>query len=178
MEKYYNQVRRKINSFIAEVISRDLAMKEKHYQRKLNELYEELNELNRHQSEMSRLLIRFSDSKETRDFILSCLRDTEKDIRKVEKSIRSLASNSNKKAGSNWITQEMIENAKNYPFSSLIELKRNMALCPFHDDRRPSLSVKNNRFHCFGCGLSGDTIKFVMLRDGLSFPEAVRLLQF
>lgn len=51
-----------------------------------------------------------------------------------------------------------------------------MGRCPFHDDRRPSLSVKDGGFRCFGCGKSGDVFAFVMERDGLDFPAAVRAL--
>lgn len=52
------------------------------------------------------------------------------------------------------------------------------ALCPFHQERTPSFAVSSERglFHCFGCGVSGDVIGFVMRYDGVSFPEAVRKL--
>jgi DNA primase len=51
-------------------------------------------------------------------------------------------------------------------------------LCPFHDERTPSFSVnaENKLYHCFGCGASGDAIKFVEESDGLNFPEAVEML--
>jgi DNA primase len=51
-------------------------------------------------------------------------------------------------------------------------------LCPFHDERTPSFSVnaENKLYHCFGCGASGDAIKFVEETDGLNFPEAVEML--
>src|SRR4051812_15568940 len=51
-------------------------------------------------------------------------------------------------------------------------------LCPFHDERTPSFSVnaENKLYHCFGCGASGDAIKFVQETDGLNFPEAVEIL--
>lgn len=47
--------------------------------------------------------------------------------------------------------------------------------CPFHSDRTPSLIVfpDSNRFHCFGCGESGDAIHFVQLFDGVNFGEAI-----
>ena len=47
--------------------------------------------------------------------------------------------------------------------------------CPFHDDATPSLSVGGvpDRFHCFGCGASGDVIDFVRRLEGLGFLEAV-----
>jgi hypothetical protein len=79
---------------------------------------------------------------------------------------------------SDGITGDMIERAKQYPFEHLMELKKNMARCPFHNDRDPSFSVNNNYGRCFGaCGWHGDTIAFVMAKEGLTFPQAVRRLQ-
>lgn len=51
-------------------------------------------------------------------------------------------------------------------------------LCPFHGEKTPSFHVNRDRgfFHCFGCGVGGDVIKFVELRDRVGFAEAVRTL--
>lgn len=51
-------------------------------------------------------------------------------------------------------------------------------LCPFHEEKSPSLSVRPHvgAFHCFGCGEGGDVISFVQKLDHLSFPEAVERL--
>src|SRR4051794_19755045 len=51
-------------------------------------------------------------------------------------------------------------------------------LCPFHDERSPSFSVdpQAKLYHCFGCGVGGDVIKFVEEKEGLAFPEAVESL--
>jgi DNA primase len=51
-------------------------------------------------------------------------------------------------------------------------------LCPFHDERTPSLSVDPERglYHCFGCGVGGDAIRFVQETEALDFPEAVEAL--
>jgi DNA primase len=51
-------------------------------------------------------------------------------------------------------------------------------LCPFHEERTPSFSVEPTEklYHCFGCGVGGDVIKFVEEKDGLSFTEAVEML--
>jgi DNA primase len=59
------------------------------------------------------------------------------------------------------------------------ELKKSgrefLARCPWHDDRRPSLSVSptRNRVHCFVCGKGTDAIGWLQDRQGLSFQEAV-----
>jgi DNA primase catalytic core len=49
-------------------------------------------------------------------------------------------------------------------------------LCPFHNEKSPSLIVSPNRqsFKCFGCGKGGDVVSFVQERDGLTFPEAAK----
>ncbi|MGH3804079.1 MAG: CHC2 zinc finger domain-containing protein, partial [Pseudonocardiaceae bacterium] len=51
-------------------------------------------------------------------------------------------------------------------------------LCPFHDENTPSFHVSPSRgvFHCFGCGVGGDVISFVMQTEMLSFTEAVEWL--
>ncbi|MFD1696408.1 DNA primase [Roseibium aestuarii] len=52
------------------------------------------------------------------------------------------------------------------------------ACCPFHQEKSPSFHVddRRNRYHCFGCGASGDHFRFVMETEGLSFPETVERL--
>ena len=52
------------------------------------------------------------------------------------------------------------------------------ACCPFHDEKSPSFNVSSTKqfYHCFGCGASGDALKFLMEYDGLSFVEAVEAL--
>jgi len=48
-----------------------------------------------------------------------------------------------------------------------IKVKNNKALCPFHEDKDPSLSLSNEKglFHCFGCNTSGDIIKFIQMLE-------------
>jgi len=55
---------------------------------------------------------------------------------------------------------------------------RMVGLCPFHDERTPSFSVdpQERLYHCFGCGVGGDVIKFVEEKEGLGFADAVEML--
>ncbi|WP_345993002.1 DNA primase [Sulfurimonas sp. HSL-1716] len=65
---------------------------------------------------------------------------------------------------------------------SYIELKKNganfKAPCPFHDEKSPSFVVSPSKqiYHCFGCGAGGDSIRFVMEYEKLSYPEAIEKL--
>lgn len=51
-------------------------------------------------------------------------------------------------------------------------------LCPFHREQTASFAVSRDAglFHCFGCGIGGDVIRFVERTEQVSFPEAVRRL--
>ena len=51
-------------------------------------------------------------------------------------------------------------------------------VCPFHDEAEGSFTVYGDteRFHCFGCGATGDVLDFVQRTEGLSLPEAIRRL--
>ncbi len=64
-------------------------------------------------------------------------------------------------------------------FVALKKIGQNFqGLCPFHDDKTPSLSVSPEKkiFRCFGCGASGNAITFLRRHKNLPFPEAVRFL--
>ena len=66
--------------------------------------------------------------------------------------------------------------------SDYIRLKKaganHVGLCPFHNEKTPSFTVSDSKqfFHCFGCGESGDSIGFIMKKENLDFPEAVKFL--
>ena len=63
-----------------------------------------------------------------------------------------------------------------------VQLKRKgryyTGLCPFHQERSPSFTVSPDKqiFYCFGCNNGGNVFKFLMLKDNLTFLEAVKLL--
>lgn len=52
------------------------------------------------------------------------------------------------------------------------------ACCPFHGEKTPSFTVSSTKqfYHCFGCGMNGTAISFIMEYDRLAFPEAVEEL--
>jgi DNA primase len=53
-----------------------------------------------------------------------------------------------------------------------------VGLCPFHEDHKPSFNVNPAKqiFKCFACGAGGDVVKFIQMREGLSFPQALHRL--
>lgn len=65
---------------------------------------------------------------------------------------------------------------------SYVTLKRRgnsyMACCPFHHEKTPSFHVSRDKqmYHCFGCGVGGNVLTFVMEYENYSFPEAVKML--
>ena len=67
---------------------------------------------------------------------------------------------------------------------NVIQLKKHgsgyKGLCPFHSENTPSFNVSNTKqfYHCFGCGASGDVIKFLRDHDGLTFIEAIEKLAY
>lgn len=75
------------------------------------------------------------------------------------------------------ISPEMIERARDYPIADLIEHRGFLAKCPFHDDKTPSLNIRNNFYYCHGCSANGNAIDFLMKRDGVDFKTAVDALQ-
>jgi DNA primase len=63
-----------------------------------------------------------------------------------------------------------------------VSLKRRganyLGLCPFHNEKSPSFTVSPTKgiYKCFGCGKSGDSVKFLMEQESMSYPEALRFL--
>lgn len=87
----------------------------------------------------------------------------------------------------NRITDEHIARAKEVLIADLFDTRlfkggkgRMVGRCPFHgsgNERTPSFYIMtNNKGHCFGCSWHGDSIDFVMQRDGVKFIQAVKKL--
>ncbi|TEB11557.1 DNA primase [Pelotomaculum propionicicum] len=56
--------------------------------------------------------------------------------------------------------------------------KNHLGLCPFHHEKTPSFTVSQDKqfFHCFGCKVGGNVFRFLMLKENLTFSEAVTVL--
>lgn len=88
---------------------------------------------------------------------------------------------------SGYYSQDLVEEIRSRSdivdvISGYVKLQRKgsnyVGVCPFHNDRNPSMSVNQPRqmYHCFSCGAGGDVFKFVMDYENLTFPEAMKVL--
>ena len=86
-----------------------------------------------------------------------------------------------------YIPEEKINDIKNSAdivdiISEVVVLKKSgknfLGLCPFHSEKTPSFTVSPGKqiFYCFGCSVGGNVFSFLMKQEGLSFPEAARML--
>lgn len=86
-----------------------------------------------------------------------------------------------------FFTKESLENLRQKVdlvevLSSHIDVKRSgasfKALCPFHDEKTPSLMIHkgDTHYHCFGCGAHGDAIQFLMAHLKMGFSDAIESL--
>lgn len=85
------------------------------------------------------------------------------------------------------ITQKTIQDVMNIArveevIGDFINLRRRgvnmIGNCPFHDEKTPSFTVSpsKNIYKCFGCGKGGDSVRFIMDHEKISFPESIRFL--
>jgi len=111
----------------------------------------------------------------------SFIRDQEKELRPLKREAAALLNHVNGKETvqtSGGITPEMIDQARQYPITSIIDFpKGRHRCCPFHEDSNPSMALYDNHVHCFVCNRSWDSISAVMALDVVSFREAVLALQ-
>jgi hypothetical protein len=111
----------------------------------------------------------------------SFIRDQEKVLRPLKREAIALLNHVNGKKAMQTpggITPEMIDQARQYPITSIIEFpKGRYRCCPFHEDRNPSMALYENHVHCFVCNRSWDSIGAMMELDGVTFREAVLALQ-
>lgn len=81
------------------------------------------------------------------------------------------------------LSMAWIESAKQYPLQDILmshgyDIRRNTCRCPFHDEKTGSFHIfPDNRYKCFGCGVSGDSINLYRHFTGYNFPQAVIALK-
>jgi len=111
----------------------------------------------------------------------SFIRDQEKELRPMKREATALLNHVNGKEtvqAPGGISPEMIEQARQYPITSIIEFsKGRYRCCPFHEDRNPSMALYENHVHCFVCNRTWDSISATMALDDVTFREAVLALQ-
>ncbi len=74
------------------------------------------------------------------------------------------------------LSADAIQRANDFPLESIITTRQRKALCPFHNEKTPSLSITKNLYFCFGCGAKGNTIQFIMNTQQLDFVQAVKYI--
>jgi DNA primase len=86
-----------------------------------------------------------------------------------------------------YIPEEKVSEIKNAAdivdvVSEVVILKKTgnnyVGLCPFHSEKTPSFTVSPEKkiFYCFGCTVGGNVFSFLMKHDGISFPDAAKIL--
>jgi hypothetical protein len=76
-------------------------------------------------------------------------------------------------------SSEIADLKAHVPLAKLIglPLRQGKALCPFHKEQTPSFHVFPDRYHCFGCGASGDHIDWLEQQKGLTTRQAIEYLR-
>lgn len=149
-------------------ITKDL----KEVKAKLNALREEENELNGKRATME---VSAMDA----DFVLAGIEAHRERLLEKKAKLDNILMFTNKKKAKAQIDYAMsIQRAKEHPIDSLIEVKRNQAVCLWHNDSDPSLHYykKNNRVHCFVCDKGWDAIDVAMKVYDCDLKQAVAKL--
>ncbi len=83
-----------------------------------------------------------------------------------------------KYVGTDMTFQAMRDHAHAIPIADITTVIRKMARCPVpsHEDVHPSCTINDNLWWCTVCGVGGDTIRWVEVRDDCQFPAAVKTL--
>lgn len=134
----------------------------------------QINELRGKSNELVRL---FSGHNELeRYLLLDSLRWLNGQVKQFELELNS----SNKKPNDKRITQVDIERAKQYPLENLLtNIRHNKTNCisGSHEDKHPSMDVRNGFAYCYSCGWRGDSIAVFMKVNTVDFITAVKRLK-
>lgn len=98
-------------------------------------------------------------------------------IAKLTNALRTLTV-TNSGGNMNGITESDVMRARESPIENLFpDHKNHTVYCPFHDDKRPSASIKKGFLYCFTCGRGFDSIEVYRKINGVSFVDAVKALR-
>jgi hypothetical protein len=88
----------------------------------------------------------------------------------------SRAEHSHDKPANLPVTEEQIEEARNFPIDKLISFVKGKIACPFHDDKNPSAyhGTRTNRLICPVCNKTWSALDILIKRDGMSFYGALK----
>ena len=111
-----------------------------------------------------------------RELIFTWMKKHNETITKLEKEkscLKPVCNNSNEK-----ITDDMILRAREHPIKNLLSktVKNSITNCISHNDKTPSMSIKNNWAYCYACGFKGDSISVYMHLNDVDFKTAVKNL--
>ena len=126
-------------------------------------------------AEQNQALQAFSGNNELNRFLLlDSMRFFDKEIKKYESEL-----NFKNSRNGNRITQNDIEQAKQYPIENLLhDIRNNKTNCisGSHTDEHPSMDIRNNFAYCYSCGFHGDAIGVYMKINSVDFITAVKAL--
>jgi len=129
------------------------------------------------EDEIRKLQIRSSDNPATavfRKVVLDKKIERRAHIRKQLDTLKQTVSMTD----DSQLSEDQIEQARQYPIEKLIDFNRGKAIAFCHDDKNPSLyhARRTNRANCPVCDRSFNPVDVLMIRDGMSFASAVRNL--
>lgn len=102
----------------------------------------------------------------------SCYRDGAKRLAALERELRSMSQPATGRAR---ITEDQMEQARQFPITTLLDKKvGEKVICPGHDDKNASAHVYDWGVKCFVCGEHYNSVGWLMKVNGLTFIEAVR----
>lgn len=103
--------------------------------------------------------------------------DILEEIEKLSREAKSLDALLRRSDKTDEISEADIERARAYPIANLMEVNRHgYAICPFHDDKKPSFWTRKGYGYCFSCGTQCDSIGYLMRVKGFTFVDAVKRL--
>lgn len=127
------------------------------------------------ETEQNQLLQAFSGNNELNRFLLL---DSLKWLKnRIQRFANELEHKGRESSGS--ITQADIEKARQFPLESLLPNVRNgktRCISGTHEDKHPSMDVRNGFAYCYSCGFHGDAITICMKVDGVDFVTAIKKL--